>query len=76
MMDKHDFIELGEAGTVDVDLLMEQRETLSYLIEAMQNSNSDFIEGFFGLDKDQAIEHFDGIIQLVDSLLDANDILI
>jgi hypothetical protein len=62
MMDKHDFIELGDAGTVDVDLLMEQRETLSYLIEAMQNSNSDFIEGFFGLDRDQA--------------LDANDILI
>lgn len=76
MTDKYDFIELGDAGTVDVDLLMEQRETLSYLIEAMQNSNSDFIEGFLGLDRDQAIEHFDGIIQLVDSLLDANDILI
>jgi len=63
-------INITETATVDVELLKEQRNALLELAEILSNSSRFDIEEFFAFDRDDACEKIDGVVNLLDTLLD------
>ena len=61
---------ITEATSVDVDLLREQRNTLLEILEVLCNSRRDDVEDFFAFDREDAAEKVEGVINLLDNLLD------
>jgi hypothetical protein len=56
--------------TVDVELLRGQRNTLLDILEVLVNSPVHDVEDFFGLDHADAAEKVEGVISLLEGLLD------
>ncbi len=63
-------INITESAAVDVDLLKEQRNALLDLVEVLANSTRFDVEEFFAFDRDDACEKIEGVINLLDALLD------
>ncbi len=63
-------INITETAAVDVELLKEQRNALLELAEVLANSTRFDVEEFFAFDRDDACEKIEGVINLLDALLD------
>jgi len=63
-------INITETAAVDVELLREQRNALLELAEVLANSNRFDVEDFFAFDRDDTCEKIEGVINLLDTLLD------
>ena len=63
-------INITETAAVDVELLKEQRNALLELAEVLANSNRFDIEEFFAFDREDACEKIEGVVSLLDALLD------
>lgn len=63
-------INITEYAAVDVELLKEQRNALLELTEVLANSTRFDVEEFFAFDRDDACEKIEGVINLLDALLD------
>ena len=63
-------INITETAAVDVELLREQRNALVELAEVLVNSNRFDVEDFFAFDRDDTCEKIEGVINLLDTLLD------
>ena len=63
-------INITETAAVDVELLKEQRNALLELAEVLANSSRFDVEEFFAFDRDDACEKIEGVINLLDALLD------
>lgn len=61
---------ITDATSVDVDLLREQRNTLLEVMEVLANSSRYDIEDFFAFDREDACEKIEGVVNLLDNLLD------
>ena len=57
--------------TVDVDLLRGQRDALLDILEVLLNSPVHDVEDLFGLDQSDAAEKVEGVVNLLDGLLDS-----
>jgi hypothetical protein len=57
--------------TVDVDLLRGQRDALLDILEVLLNSPTHDVEDFFGLDQCDAADKVEGVVNLLDGLLDS-----
>jgi hypothetical protein len=57
--------------TVDVDLLRGQRDALLDILEVLLNSQTHDVEDFFGLDQCVAADKVEGVVNLLDGLLDS-----
>jgi hypothetical protein len=63
-------INITESAAVDVELLKEQRNALLELVEVLVNSSRFDVEEFFAFDRDDACEKIEGVVNLLDALLD------
>jgi hypothetical protein len=63
-------INITETAVVDIELLKEQRNALLELAEVLANSSRFDVEEFFAFDRDDACEKIEGVINLLDALLD------
>ena len=55
---------------VDVEMLREQRNTLLEVVEVLESSRRDDVEEFFAFDRDETSEKINGVINLLEVLLD------
>tara|TARA_B100000963_G_C22571534_1_gene646327 strand:- start:80 stop:334 length:255 start_codon:yes stop_codon:yes gene_type:complete len=63
-------VNITETAAVDVELLKEQRNALLELAEVLANSTRFDVEEFFAFDRDDACEKIEGVVNLLDALLD------
>ena len=63
-------INITETAAVDMELLKEQRNALLELAEVLANSNRFDVEEFFAFDRQDACEKIEGVVNLLDALLD------
>ncbi len=66
-------INITESTIIDVELLKEQRNALLELTEVLANSTRFDVEEFFAFDRDDACEKIEGVINLLDALLDETE---
>lgn len=64
-------VNITDEITVDVELLRGQRNALLDILEVLVNSPAHDVEDFFGLDHADAAEKVEGVVNLIDGLLDA-----
>ena len=63
-------VNITDVISVDVEMLREQRNTLLDVVEVLTNSRRDDVEDFFAFDRDEASEKIEGVINLLEALLD------
>jgi len=63
-------VNITDIISVDVEMLREQRNTLLDVVEVLTNSRRNDVEDFFAFDRDEASERIEGVINLLDALLD------
>lgn len=63
-------VNITDVISVDVEVLREQRNTLLDVVEVLVNSRRDDVEDFFAFDRDEASEKIEGVINLLEALLD------
>ena len=63
-------VNITDVISVDVEVLREQRNTLLDVVEVLVNSRRDDVEDFFAFDRDEASEKIEGVINLLETLLD------
>ena len=67
---KQQVVNITEIISVDVEMLRDQRNTLLEIVEVLANSRRDDVEDFFAFDRDEASEKIEGVINLLETLLD------
>ena len=67
---KQQIVNITEIISVDVEMLRDQRNTLLEIVEVLANSRRDDVEDFFAFDRDEASEKIEGVINLLETLLD------
>ena len=63
-------VDITDIISVDVEMLREQRNTLLEVVEVLTNSRRDDVEDFSAFDRDEASEKIEGVINLLETLLD------
>tara|TARA_R100001460_G_scaffold30763_6_gene60670 strand:+ start:327 stop:575 length:249 start_codon:yes stop_codon:yes gene_type:complete len=63
-------VNITDIISVDLKMLREQRNTLLEVVEVLASSRRDDIEDFFAFDRNEASEKIEGVISLLDTLLD------
>ena len=63
-------VNITDIISVDVEMLREQRNTLLDVVEVLANSRRNDVEDFFAFDRDEASERIEGVVNLLDALLD------
>lgn len=63
-------VNITDIISVDVEMLREQRNTLLEVVEVLANSSRYDIEEFFAFDREEASDKIDGVINLLEVLLD------
>ena len=63
-------VNITDIISVDVEMLREQRNTLLDVVEVLTNSRRNDVEDFFAFDRDEASERIEGVVNLLDALLD------
>ena len=67
---KEQVVNITDVISVDVEILRDQRNTLLDVVEVLTNSRRDDVEDFFAFDRDEASEKIEGVINLLEALLD------
>ena len=67
---KEQVVNITDVISVDVKILRDQRNTLLDVVEVLTNSRRDDVEDFFAFDRDEASEKIEGVINLLEALLD------
>ena len=67
---KEQVVDITDIISVDVEMLREQRNTLLEVVEVLTHSRRDDVEDFFAFDRDEASEKIEGVINLLETLLD------
>ena len=63
-------VNITDIVSVDVEILREQRNALLEVVEVLTNSRRDDVEDFFAFDRDETSEKINGVINLLEALLD------
>ena len=63
-------VNITDTIRVDVEVLRDQRNTLLEVVEVLESSRRNDVEEFFAFDRDETSEKINGVINLLEVLLD------